>query len=84
MKKTNEVIIQNAQIAYSETGPNKTWVNIITVKNEENNSEEFRLVMNIDQSEVGNAFACMAQGKLVASVELMEGFKKLKQIVDNQ
>lgn len=80
MENTDEfprrVIMEKAGISYVEEGPNVMFINIVMT------DEKIKLLLTIDQSDLGNTFNAMIYGKVLISMPLFEALEMARSLED--
>jgi len=72
------VIMKKAGISYVEEGPNVMFINIVM------SDEKIKLILTIDQSDLGNAFSAMTYGKVITSMPLLEALEMARSLEDQE
>ncbi|MBW6465443.1 MAG: hypothetical protein K0B06_02950 [Brevefilum sp.] len=72
------VKMEKAGISYVEEGPNVIFMNVVL------KDEEIKLILTIDQTDLGNAFSAMTYGKVITSMPLLEALEMAKGLEDQE
>ena len=71
-----KIVMEKAGISYVEEGPNLVYINIVE------KDEIIKLIITIDQNDLGNAFNAMTFGKVIATMPLLEALEMAKTLDD--
>jgi len=72
-----EVNMHKAGIFYKEEGPNVVFLNIVV------SDDTVKLIVVIDQDEIGNAFSAMTYGHVIETITLADALDRAK-IIETQ